>query len=184
MPEVAAIYCRVSTAEQAQEGVSLEAQEACCRAFCQKNGIKVQGVFVERGESARTTNRPILQEMLTFCVRRRKLITKIVVYKIDRLSRNKNSYFAMQVYLRKYDISIKSATEPLGDDSPVGRLLEGILASVSEFESDLVSQRTKLSMQQARSSGRIVHKAPVGYMMQKTEGDAPLLCLIRIELHS
>ena len=171
MPEAAVIYCRVSTVEQAQEGISLEAQEACCRAFCQKNGIRVQGVFVERGGSARTTNRPILQEMLTFCVKKRALITKIVVYKIDRLSRNKNSYFAMQVYLKKYDISIKSATEPLGDDSPVGRLLEGILASVSEFESDLVSQRTKLSMQHARSSGRIVHKAPVGYMMQKTEGE-------------
>ncbi len=170
MSEAAVIYCRVSTAEQAQEGISLEAQEACCRAFCQKNGIKVQGVFVERGESARTTNRPILQEMLSFCVKKRKLISRIVVYKIDRLSRNKNSYFAMQVYLRKFDISIKSATEPLGDDSPVGRLLEGILASVSEFESDLVSQRTKLSMQQARSSGRIVHKAPVGYMLQQVDG--------------
>ena len=171
MSEVAVIYCRVSTAEQAEEGISLEAQEVCCRAFCKKNDIKVQGVFVERGESARTTNRPVLQEMLSFCVKNKKLITKIVSYKIDRLSRNKTSYFAMQVYLKKLNISIKSATEPFGDDSPVGRLLEGILASVSEFESDLVSQRTKLSMQQARASGRIVHSAPVGYIMQKTEGE-------------
>ena len=165
----AVIYCRVSTLEQAEEGISLDAQEACCRKYCISREYHIHGVFIERGESGRTMNRPALQEMLTFCRRRRRGIDTVVVYKIDRLCRNKNSYFALQVHLRKYGIMIQSTTEPLNDDSPITRLLEGILASVSEFESDLVSQRTKLSMQHARASGRIVHRPPLGYLMEKRE---------------
>lgn len=171
IPE-AAIYCRVSTQEQFEEGVSLQAQENCCRSFCQRKGLKVRAVFVEKGESGRTTDRPALQGLLSHCSKNRNVISAIVVYKIDRLSRNKNAYFAMQVHLRKLGISIYSATEPLGDDSPIARLLEGILASVSEFESDLVSQRTAMSMEHARACGRIVHRPPIGYIMIKGDGDA------------
>lgn len=173
----AVIYCRVSTDEQAEKGVSLPAQESCCRAYCQRKGLRLQKVFLERGESGRTTNRPALQKMLIYCTKNRKTLNSIVVYKIDRLSRNKNAYFALQVHLRKYGINICSATEPLGDDSPIARLLEGILASVSEFESDLVSQRTSLSMEYARASGRIVHRPPLGYMMIKDENDRSIAVL-------
>ena len=166
----AVIYCRVSTIEQAEEGVSLAAQEKCCRAFCEKRHFHVSNVFIERGEPGRSTKRPLLQEMLTFCRHRRRTVDAIVVYKIDRLSRNKNSYFALQVHLRKYGINIMSATEPLDGDSPITRLMEGILASVSEFESDLISQRTSLSMEHARASGRIVHRPPLGYIKMKRKG--------------
>ena len=59
----AVIYVRVSTAEQV-ENFSLETQRRACEEYCEREGIEVDSVFVEKGESAKTTNRPQLQNLL------------------------------------------------------------------------------------------------------------------------
>lgn len=171
----AVIYCRVSTREQAEEGVSLGSQERTCRDFCRQRGWPVKNVFVERGESARTTDRPEFTEMIRWCRVHKGQLDALLVYKLDRFCRNKAQFFALQALLASYGIRIISATEPVEEDSPVARLLEGILASIGEFESDLIADRTRNSMEHARSSGRPTHRPPLGYLMGRERGGAPTM---------
>jgi site-specific DNA recombinase len=173
----AVIYCRVSTREQAEEGVSLSSQEHSCREFCRRVSRRVEAVFTDRGESARDIDRPQFTEMITWCRRHASEIDSIVVYKLDRFSRNKNSFFAMQALLARYGIRVLSATEPLEKDTPVARLLEGILASIGEFESDLIAERTRTSMEHARRQGKPTTKAPLGYLSVRGPDGAPTFIL-------
>ncbi len=127
-------------------------------------------MFTDFGESARTTNRPQFREMISFCKRNNRSVASLVVYKLDRFSRNKSAFFAVQATLAGYGIRVVSATEPVDEDSPVGRLLEGILASVGEFESDLIGERVKASMEHARSCGRLTNAPPLGYILGPSLG--------------
>src|SRR4051812_43591985 len=71
----AVLYCRVSTAEQAKENQSLPVQETKCRDYCLSNDITVAHLFIERGESARTSERPEFQKMLAYCEKNRKTLS-------------------------------------------------------------------------------------------------------------
>jgi len=66
LPLRAVIYCRVSTKEQTQN-LSLPTQEGVCRDYCEQNGFECDRVFVDAGESAKTTDRPEFQQLLTYC---------------------------------------------------------------------------------------------------------------------
>ena len=68
----AVIYCRVSTKEQVEEGNSLKTQEKICVEYAEKNGYHVEKIFIEQGESAKTADRPQLQEMLSYCSMKKK----------------------------------------------------------------------------------------------------------------
>ena len=81
--ETAVIYVRVSTQRQVSQGASLETQERDCRAHCARNGWHVVRLFREEGESAKSADRPQLQELLTFC-RSRPRPDYVVVHHVDR----------------------------------------------------------------------------------------------------
>jgi site-specific DNA recombinase len=112
----AVIYTRVSTEEQVREGMSLEAQGAACREYCQSHGLQQVRVFVEQGESAKTANRTQLKELLKFCLEDRH-INFVVFYKIDRFSRNNEDYMQLRGLLARVGVALRSATEPI-DDTP------------------------------------------------------------------
>ena len=88
----AAIYLRVSTKEQAErdgdpDGYSIPAQREACRRKATNLGASVIEEFVDRGESAKTANRPELQRMLAFVQEQR--VTYVIVHKVDRLARSR-----------------------------------------------------------------------------------------------
>lgn len=170
----AVLYCRVSTRDQAEEGVSLGTQESACRAFCRRKGWRIAKVFEDRGESARSIDRPQFTEMISWCRANRSQVDAVVVYKLDRFSRNKGAFFAVQALLASYGIRVISATEPLEEDSPVARLLEGILASIGEFESDLIGERTRASMEHVRENGYPTSLPPLGYILVRDAARRPL----------
>ena len=82
------IYYRVSTEDQAQNGVSLEQQKNYCLEYAKNHEIEIIKLFHDDGVSAKTTNRKGLQELLSYCQKNYKNIDSVIVYKIDRLSRN------------------------------------------------------------------------------------------------
>jgi len=84
----AIIYCRVSTVEQAEKGYSLEAQERECRKFAENQSLEVEKVFIERGESAKTTDRTELQKLIKYSVENKKSLDALIIWKYDRLARN------------------------------------------------------------------------------------------------
>jgi len=82
----AVIYCRVSTRDQVSN-LSLSTQRTDCQAFGERRGYDVDRVFIEEGESAKTADRPQLQELLRYCRRRREEIDAVVVFDVSRWSR-------------------------------------------------------------------------------------------------
>ena len=112
----AVIYLRVSTKEQAEEGYSIPAQAEACRRFVAEQGWELPDEYVDRGESARTADRPQLQAMLAQLAHDRSIET-LVVRKLDRLARNLEDHAAIRAALRKADVQLHSVTESLEDSA-------------------------------------------------------------------
>ncbi|MEK7112087.1 MAG: recombinase family protein [Patescibacteria group bacterium] len=160
----AVIYSRVSTSEQADEGNSLITQEKDCRKYASENGYEIpeDGVFIERGESAKTADRTQLQKLLMYCSQKKNQISAVIIYKIDRLSRNTDDYSQLRLMLKRFGVSIRSATE-LIEDTPLGKFMENTMANVAQFDNDVRSERCSNGMREAMREGRYVWGAPVGY---------------------
>ncbi len=157
------IYVRVSDARQV-DNTSLGTQEALCRAYCASNNMTVDSVFVERGESAKTTDRTEFLKMFRKLERGKPgFITHLVVYKFDRFSRDVESGSAFRLRLRQMRVELASVTEKT-DNTPSGRFLQNILSSVDQLDNEIRAARTKNGMQSRFHSGRWQWKAPVGYV--------------------
>ncbi len=169
----AAIYCRVSTVEQASN-LSLPTQEKACREYCARSGYDVDQVFVDAGESAKTTDRPEFLRLLEYCRQHRGRLHAVIVYSLTRFSRNSTDHHAIASLLRGLGIMLRSVTEPI-DDSPSGRLMEGILAAMAQFDNDVRAARTVDGMKAAVERGRWVWAAPLGYRTGETKRGASLV---------
>jgi site-specific DNA recombinase len=157
----AIIYCRVSSQDQLS-GTSLESQERICREYSERQGYSILGVFIERGESAKTADRTELNRALAFCGSKRQRVDFFVVYKLDRFARNAEDHITIRAILRRAGTELVSATEPI-DPSPVGKLLETMLAGVAEFDNNVRTERTKAGMLERVKQGVWVWPAPFGY---------------------
>ncbi len=161
----AVIYIRVSSEEQV-ENFSLGTQEEICRREAKHRGYEVAEVFREEGKSAKTiTGRPELLKMLEYCRKNKKSVQAILVYRLDRLSRQTSDYLAIRKRLFDINIAIISATEPTGN-SPTEKLLETVLASFAQHDNDVRSERTKNGMRARFLSGMVTNHAPLGYINQ------------------
>ena len=163
--KVDVIYVRVSSKDQVL-GFSLDSQEKVCREFSKRSGHDVLQVFREEGESAKTTDRTELQKMLRFCEKNKKQIGRVVIYKVDRMSRVVSDYLALKIFLNKLGISLVSATENF-EDTPSGKLNENILSSFAQFDNDVRSARTIEGMKARLSKGLWGGKSPWGYKNTK-----------------
>ena len=170
----AVIYCRVSTKEQVEEGNSLSSQERNCHEYAQKNGYEVVQVFIEQGESAKTADRTELQKLMRFCSDKKQNIKAVIIYKIDRLSRNTDDYSQLRILLKRYGVEIKSTSEYF-ENTPAGRFMENIIANVAQFDNDVRTERSVGGMKDAVREGRYVWLAPVGYLNQKIDGKATIV---------
>jgi len=155
------IYLRVSTKEQAEGGYSIPAQREACLKFIQDKGWNLIDEYVDRGESAKTQDRPQLQEMLQR-IKEDKTIGAIVIHKLDRLARNLEDHAIIRALFRKTGVQLVSVTENI-EDSASGRLVEGILATIAEFYSLNLSSEIKKGMLQKARQGGYPHTAPLGY---------------------
>lgn len=157
----AVIYCRVSTVEQASN-LSLPTQEKACREYCAREGYDVARVFVDRGESAKTADRPAFQKALEFC-RTDRRVSAFVVYSLSRFARSTHDHALIGARLKAQGIALRSVTEPI-DDTSTGRLMESILSGFAQFDNDVRAERTKAGMRAAAERGRWTHPPPIGYL--------------------
>src|SRR5262249_22472283 len=174
-PVRAVLYCRVSDPRQA-ENLSLPTQEATCRQYCERHGYEVARIFVDAGEDAKTANRTEFQALLTYCRERKHQIHAMVVYSLNRFSRNQADHHAVAALLRGMGISLRSATEPI-DDTPAGKFMEGVLSAVAQFDNDVRSARVRDGMRASRERGRFVHVAPLGYINAARRKNGPSLVI-------
>lgn len=154
-------YVRVSTKEQAESNTSLEQQELAIREYSKQHALKLLQVFVEPGVSARTLDRPALWALRHFCAEPTNQVSRVLIWKFDRLCRDVSSHAALRTELTTLDISVTSVTEPTTAD-PVGKLLENLLVSFAQFENDNRSERTRIGMRATAALGRWQSRPQVG----------------------
>ena len=139
----AIIYCRVSTAGQVEEGVSLDNQLHKCKSFleAQKDEYEILKVFREEGQSGKTEWRDEFQAMMNYIRENKHEVDAVCFYAINRLGRNVQLVLNTINELQEYDITVLSVTESLDTSNSMGRFVLNIFASLSELESDQIAQR-------------------------------------------
>lgn len=165
-PRIAVSYVRVSTKRQAEkggtsEGFSIPAQKAANQQKAESMGAFVVKEFVDRGESAKTADRPALQEMLEY-IKEHK-VDYVIVHKLDRLARNRADDVEISRALQQVNTRLISTSESFDDSTPSGSLMHGIMSSVAEFYSNNLAHEVKKGMLQKVKNGGTPSKAPLGY---------------------
>jgi site-specific DNA recombinase len=161
------IYLRVSTKGQAEkdlteEGFSIVAQREACVRRIRDEGWELLDEYVDKGESARTADRPRLRAMLARIAEEAD-VEAVVVHKVDRLARNMEDHVAIRALLRRRGVALVSVTENL-DETASGRLVEGIHALMAEFYSANLAAEVRKGMGQKAKLGGYPHRAPLGYL--------------------
>ena len=145
-------YIRVSTATQADNGVSLDAQKDKIKAWCKANGYRLDTVFSDRGMSAkRADNRPQLQKALNEVCKSRK--AALVVYSLSRLARSTKDAIGIAERLDKCGADLASINEMIDTTSSMGRFFFRTMASLGELERDQVSERTRDALAYKKAKG-------------------------------
>ncbi len=154
------IYTRVSTDEQASQGISLEAQLASCRAYCTARGWPIAEEVCDAGHSAKNLKRPGVVKVLDAL--RNRTVAGVIVWRLDRMIRRVRDL--LQVMETAGEAAgIVSVTESLDTTTPMGRFVIHLLGSIAQLESETVGQRVKAAMDHARSQGRWLGRAvPAG----------------------
>ena len=157
-------YIRVSTAMQAEEGVSLEAQRARLEASAVANGAELVAVHVDAGLSGgRADNRPGLQAALADACKRK---AALVVYSLSRLARSTRDALTIAERLDKAGADLVSLSERIDTSGAVGRMVFRMLAVLAEFERDQISERTATAMQHKAAAGEFCGgAAPYGWQV-------------------
>lgn len=147
----AIIYTRVSTTRQADEGVSLDAQIDRARAYCKGIGYDVADVFTDRGISGgRVDNRPGLQSALDAVCDSGGVL---VVFSLTRLARSTRDTIEIAERIEAAGADLISLSESIDTTSAAGKMIFRMLAVLSEFERDQVSERTRVALAYKRSQG-------------------------------
>ena len=159
-----AIYVRVSTEEQAKEGISLDAQIDRCKAFCKARNWKVSKIYKDAGFSAGSLNRPAFQLLARDA--KDKKFNVLLVYKIDRCSRKLKDLIMILEDLKDQEINFTSVTEQIDTTTAMGEAFFQIIGVFAQLERGMVKERVELAFDKKISSGEVLNRAPLGYFYQ------------------
>jgi DNA invertase Pin-like site-specific DNA recombinase len=158
-------YVRVSTEEQAREGMSLEAQRARIGAWCELNGYTLLAVHEDAGLSGkRADTRPGLQAALAAVAHEG---AALVVYSLSRVSRSTRDMLGIAEQLEGAGADLVSLTERIDTTGAAGRMVFRLLAVLNEFERDVIAERVSATLQHKKATGKAVSRAPRGLRLQR-----------------
>jgi DNA invertase Pin-like site-specific DNA recombinase len=160
-------YVRVSTDDQAREGVSLAAQEARIDAYCAAMGFEVSAFVRDAGESAKSLKRPGIANLLEAV--RRGEIERVVVAKLDRLTRSVRDLADLIDLCALNEVALVSVGETLDTSSAAGRMVVSMLGVVSQWEREAIAERTATALGHKRRQRAVYGPVPFGF---RREGDA------------
>ncbi len=143
---------RVSKEDQAKEGFSLQEQDKRLRAMCEYKNYEVYKVYKDAGISAKNMNRPAFQEMIQDI--KDGKINKIVVYKLDRLTRSIQDLETICRLLEENHCSLESKCEELNTETSTGVFFMRITTILAQLEIERTSERTKFGLTGAIKEGQ------------------------------
>jgi DNA invertase Pin-like site-specific DNA recombinase len=163
----AVLYTRVSTLEQARDGLSLRTQADTLRHYCQLRGLEVLALVEDPGVSGtrRLEDRPGGQELLELVTGRKA--RHVVAFKLDRLFRSAADCLTVTQTWDKAGVSLHLADlggAAMNTSSAAGRMFLGVLATVAQFERDVLAERVSAVLQAKRARGEYTGgNPPIGY---------------------
>ncbi|MCI9279873.1 MAG: recombinase family protein [Bacilli bacterium] len=162
---VCGLYPRVSTEDQSRFGHSLDEQEDKLQKLCEFKGYKIYKIYREEGVSAKDTNRPKFQEMMEDM--KSGKINKIIVYKLDRLTRSIRDLETICTMLEDYNCSLESVAEEINTETANGKFFIRMLTILAQLEIERTSERTKFGLIGAAKKGHLSGKPPLGFTREK-----------------
>lgn len=167
----AALYIRVSSSQQAEEGVSLEAQERALRLYAEREGFDLVDVVVDAGVSAsiplaKREGGKRLLEMV-----RKGQVQTIIATKLDRVWRSAADALASVETWTKKGVGLvllDLGGQVLDTKTPMGKLMLTMMAGFAEAERALIAERTRTALQHKKAKGeRVSGKAPLGFRFEQ-----------------
>lgn len=162
-----AIYCRVSTLEQATEGYSIGVQKEKLSAYATAQSYAIVDTYSDEGFSGKNLHRPAMERLLTDV--KSKKIDIVLIYKLDRLSRHVKDVLELVELFDKYSVALYSLNENLDLSSPFGRAALKMSATFSELERETIVERMQMGKAARARSGKYTcpGKSPFGYRLDK-----------------
>lgn len=153
-------YIRVSTEQQADEGVSLDAQKVKIENWCKANDYELAHVYVDAGVSGKSMDkRTGLQDAL----KATKKDMALVVYSLSRLARSTQDTLSIADTINNRGADLVSITEHIDTTGAMGKMLFQLMAVFSEFERNVISERTKSALAHKKAKGEKYAPVPFGY---------------------
>lgn len=159
----AVAYIRISDRKQI-EGESPETQRKVIQQYADDNNIKIIEWFFDEARSGKNADRKELQNLLQFATKNAKKIDLVLVYRLNRGSRDAMSYYSsVKAILAGKGIGIRSASEPMVDDTPIGRFLEGVIVLNGQLDNEIKGSTTTDNMRSLAMQGYWQHGPLLGY---------------------
>ena len=177
-------YVRVSTEDQAKEGISLDNQKSKIEAYCRLKDLNLSEIIEDAGISAKNLKRPGVQRVLKLA--RKKQVDAVVIYKLDRIFRSTVDALETTRLFDKWGVSFHSIEETLDTQSAMGRFFFTLTAALAEMERCIIGERTKAALSHKRSRNeKTGGDIPYGYdltpagMLIKNETEQRVIRIIR-----
>jgi len=161
-------YVRVSSDKQADKGISIETQVAKVRATVvlhEDEGWELQEIIEDAGESAKSLGRPGMERLLAMIDGRS--VDVLVIAKLDRLTRSVRDLAELLELMERRKVSLVSVAESLDTGSAAGRLVLNIMMSVSQWEREAISERTRDVLRHKKSKGERIGSIAYGYRLKQ-----------------
>ncbi|HER2973596.1 TPA: recombinase family protein [Streptococcus pyogenes] len=157
-----AIYVRVSTTNQAEEGYSIEEQKDKLSSYCNIKDWSVYKIYTDGGFSGSNTKRPALEQLIRDA--KKKLFDTVLVYKLDRLSRSqKDTLYLIEDIFLENKIDFVSLLENFDTSTPFGKAVVGILSVFAQLEREQIKERMQLGKLGRAKSGKSMMWARTSY---------------------
>ncbi|WP_202966992.1 recombinase family protein [Chryseobacterium sp. Leaf180] len=166
--KTAHLYVRVSTDEQAEKGYSQRDQEERLKRYCEANNIIIKNVLFE-DFSAKTFIRPEWIKLIDGLKKRTSRTDLVLFTKWDRFSRNACDAYQMINVLRKLNVEPQAIEQPLDLAIPENKMMLAIYLAAPEVENDRRALNTFNGMRRAKKEGRLMGRAPYGYINKISE---------------
>ena len=152
MKKYAALYIRVSTDAQFEEGYSVDAQKDMLEGYCRSRGWKDYRFYIDGGFTGSNIDRPQMQRLIEDV--RAGEIAQVVVYKLDRLSRSqKDTLYLIEDVFNPAGVGFTSMNENLDTGTPMGRAMLGIMSAFAQLERETIRERTRMGMRERVRGG-------------------------------
>ncbi len=159
---LAVVYVRVSTDEQADQGLSLEVQEERCVAQVKKDGFRLHKVIRDEGKSAKSLiGRNGMKEIVELATAGK--IAAVYMVSSDRFARNLGDHIYLRDLLHKHDVELKFLNQPNMDNSAMGTTIDNVMASFNQMHSLVTSEKVRETIGEKAKAGFYPGVAPIGY---------------------